>query len=314
MITLEAYGKVNLALDVTGKREDGYHLVDMIMQTVGLHDTLEMKLIDGKKADDDFGADKSQGASIDEDGANGAGISKDGIILDCGDGLPNDEGNLVYRAIKLMKDEYGLEGTVSVKLTKRIPIAAGMAGGSADAAAALKGVNRLFKLKLSDEELMRQGVKLGADIPYCIKGGTARCRGIGEIYDKLKPAPDAVILIAVPDIFVPTAEVYRGLKLNEATAHPDIEKMCASIEEGSLENMAELLGNVLETYTINAHPVIGQIKGSMIDAGALNALMSGSGPTVFGLFKEREQAVEAGRMLAQTYNLRVNAVTEFVRN
>lgn len=286
MITLDAYGKVNLALDVTGKREDGYHFVDMIMQTVKLHDTLEMELI--------------------EDGNNE-------IILDCADGLPSDEGNLVYRAIKLMKDKYGLKGTVRAKLTKRIPIAAGMAGGSADAAAALKGVNRLFGLNLSDEELMEQGVKLGADIPYCIKGGTARCRGIGEIFDRLLPAPDAILLIAVPDIFVPTPEVYRGLKLNDETVHPDIEAMCAAIGEGSIEKMAALFGNVLETYTLSAHPVIGRIKESMLEEGAVNALMSGSGPTVFGLFKEKEQAVKAGKKLAATYSLRVNTVTEFVQ-
>lgn len=265
-ISLQAYAKINLGLDVIRKREDGYHEVRMIMQSISLADTLLLR--------------KS---------------SEAGIFLNSHDGtenpdVPMDSTNLVYRAIQLLKEEFQITEGIEAVLSKRIPVAAGMAGGSTDAAAALKGMNQLFSLGLSTQELCQRGVRLGADIPYCIQGGTALSEGIGEILTPLPKMPDCYILIAKPPINVSTAFVYGNLKANELTEHPDIDGMIQAIHQQDLSGIASRLGNVLETITIPAYPVISDIKKIMVEYGAMQSLMSGSGPTVFGIFTEEQKA------------------------
>ncbi|ROR23631.1 4-diphosphocytidyl-2-C-methyl-D-erythritol kinase [Mobilisporobacter senegalensis] len=265
VIKLRAYAKINLGLDVVGKREDGYHEVRMIMQTINLYDQISMKK-----------------------------ISDSGIYLKTNlHYLPVNEKNLVYRAAKLLKDEFNIKHGVDIKLDKRIPVAAGMAGGSSDAAAALVGMNKLFNLGLSKKELMERGVKLGADVPYCILRGTALSEGIGEILTPLAPAPECYVLIAKPGINVSTKFVYGNLNITEIKEHPDIDGMIDNISNGDLYGLTNKLGNVLETVTIKEHPVIDTIKQEMIKYGALGSIMSGSGPTVFGLFDNKKKAQEA---------------------
>lgn len=204
--------------------------------------------------------------------------------------LPTNEDNLVYKAAKLLMDEFDVKKGLNIGLRKFIPVAAGMAGGSSDAAAVMVGVNRLFHLNLSQKELMERGVKIGADVPYCILRGTALAEGIGEKLTHLPPAPAGYVLIAKPGIHVSTKFVYTNLKANELESHPDIDGQIQAIRSGDLKKVAELCGNVLETVTIPAYPVIEEIKDVMKKGGALNACMSGSGPTVFGLFDDREKA------------------------
>lgn len=208
--------------------------------------------------------------------------------------VPMDETNLIYRAIAMLKQEYAIADGIEAVLTKRIPVAAGMAGGSTDAAAALKGMNQLFELGLSEQELCSRGVKLGADIPYCIMGGTALSEGIGEILTPLPLMPDCWILVAKPPISVSTGFVYGNLKADELQEHPDIDGMVEAINNQELQGITSRLGNVLETVTIPAHEEIAVIKDRMLDYGAMQSLMSGSGPTVFGIFEQEEQAAEAG--------------------
>lgn len=262
---LQAHAKINLGLDVVRKREDGYHEVRMIMQMIGLYDELE--LMDTEVP---------------------------GIIIRTNRAdLPTDEGNLVYKATKLLMDEFHVEKGISIRLEKKIPVAAGMAGGSTDAAAAMIGVNELFALGLSREELMERGVKIGADVPYCIMGGTALAEGIGELLSELPPMPKCQILIAKPPIDVPTKFVYGNLRANELKEHPPIDAMIRYIKEDNLTGMCSIMGNVLETVTIPAYPVIDEIKKIMTENGAVGAMMSGSGPTVFGIFTEEASAKRA---------------------
>lgn len=272
-LELKAYGKINLGLDVVRKREDGYHEVRMIMQTVGLHDRITME----KRRE--------------------PGIRTETNLPY----VPDGEGNLAYRAAKLLTDEFGIEEGVKITIKKYIPVAAGMAGGSTDTAAVLVGMNRLFSLGLSRKELMSRGVKLGADVPYCILRGTALSEGIGEILTELKPAPQCHVVLAKPQVSVSTKAVYGKLRANELRPeqHPDIDGMVEAIREGSLDGVTARLGNVLETVTIPDHPEIGTIKKILMDQGAEGALMSGSGPTVFGLFKDMEAAERAVEVLKQ---------------
>lgn len=269
-VTLQAYAKINLGLDVLRKRPDGYHEVKMIMQSISLADTLELKKIPEGTIRLINGAERDNPE------------------------VPMDKTNLIYRAIDLIKQKYAISEGIEATLTKRIPVAAGMAGGSTDAAAALKGMNQLFALGLAEQELCELGVTLGADIPYCIMGGTALSEGIGERLTPLPPMPECWILIAKPPICVSTGFVYGNLKANELTVHPDIDGMTEAIKHNDLHGITSRLGNVLETVTIPAHPEIAVIKDRMLDYGAMQALMSGSGPTVFGIFVEEEQAAEAG--------------------
>ena len=264
-ISVKALAKINLGLDVVRRREDGYHEVRMIMQTIHLFDRLEIS--------------KNTSGQI---------TMETNLAF-----LPTNENNLVCKAAKLLTDEFGIKDGVHVWLHKHIPVAAGMAGGSTDAAAVLYGMNRIFDLGLSKEELMERGVKIGADVPYCVMRGTALAEGIGEKLTKLPPMVQCPVLIAKPQINVSTKFVYENLKLDADTEHPDIDRLVADIREKNLTKIAADMGNVLETVTIPAYPVIADIKENMLQNGAVNAMMSGSGPTVFGLFEKEADAVQA---------------------
>ena len=263
-ISVKALAKINLGLDVVRRREDGYHEVKMVMQTIHLFDRLEMKKTAG-------GITMTTNLSF----------------------LPTNENNLVYKAAKLLMDEFQIRDGIDVKLHKYIPVAAGMAGGSTDAAAVLYGMNRMFELGLSKEELMQRGVKIGADVPYCIMRGTALAEGIGEQLTALPPMVKCPILIAKPQISVSTKFVYENLKLDENTVHPDIDRLVEDIRRKDLAAITSDMGNDLETVTIPNYPVIAEIKEHMMEHGAAGAMMSGSGPTVFGLFDDKEKAVAA---------------------
>ena len=269
---LQAFAKINLGLDVLGKREDGYHEVRMIMQTIRMYDQLDMR------------------KSVEP-----------GIHLTTNKKyIPVDENNLVWRAAKLMMDTCGIMEGVSIHLHKVIPVAAGMAGGSSDAAATLVGMNRLFHCGLSKEKLMELGVQIGADVPYCVLRGTALAEGIGEKLTVLPPMPDCWILIGKPGISVSTKYVYTTLDLNTDTVHPDIDGMKKALEDGNLYGITERMGNVLQDVTIPAYPEVERIKEQMKTLGAVNAMMGGSGPTVFGIFDNEEKAQEACQKLRES--------------
>lgn len=267
-LELEAYAKINLGLDVVRRLANGYHEVRMVMQTVGISDTLFLE----KK--------------------------KEGITLTSDSGeAPADTDNLAYRAAALFFQETGVSGGVAICLHKRIPVAAGMAGGSTDAAAVLKGLDTLYGAGLSEEALCAMGKRLGADVPYCIMGGTALAEGIGEKLTKLPPAPPAVLLVAKPELSVSTREVYEKLCLDEKICHPDIDGMVDAVRQGSLSGITDRMGNVLESVTQREYPVIGELKTFMEQHGAVRALMSGSGPSVFGIYEEASAAQEAAALL-----------------
>ena len=211
--------------------------------------------------------------------------------------LPVNEDNLVYRAAKLLMDEFQVSGGLEIVLQKYIPVAAGMAGGSSDAAAVMVGVNRMFHLGLSKKQLMERGVKIGADVPFCIMRGTALAEGIGEKLTTLPAMPHCSLVIAKPKVHVSTKFVYGNLKADEITEHPDIDGQVQALRDNDLEQIVAKMGNVLETVTIPAYPVIDKIKQTMIRHGAMGAMMSGSGPTVFGVFEREEQAKEVCRLL-----------------
>lgn len=265
VLNYKAYAKVNLGLDVLRRREDGYHDVKMIMQTVNLYDRLTIE-------------DKSQ---------SGIEIATNLSFI------PVNEDNLIYKAAKLLIDEFGITKGVKITLDKHIPVAAGMAGGSTDAAATLVGINKLFHLDLSKKELMARGVKIGADVPYCIMRGTALSEGIGEVLTPIEGMPQCHILIAKPQISVSTKFVYENLHANELKSHPDIDGMVECIKSGDLKGIALRMDNVLETVTVKEYPIIDEIKSYMKENGALNSLMSGSGPTVFGIYDNEEIAQKA---------------------
>lgn len=259
-ISVKCPAKINLSLDVVGKREDGYHLVRMIMQSIGLFDEVGLA-------------------------KNGGGIN-----LYCSSSeLPMDEGNIAYRAARLMIDTFKLGGGVDIHIEKNIPIAAGLAGGSTDAAGVIRGINSLYELGLSGEKMMELGLRLGADVPFCIMTGSALAEGIGEVLTPLK-AFDAWCVIAKPGISVSTREVYGRLRLDEITRHPDTERLIGYINKNNIQGVAENMVNVLEKVTIKEHPVIFEIKNIMMEFHALGSMMSGSGPTVFGIFGDRDTA------------------------
>ena len=278
-IQLKALAKINLGLDVLRRREDGYHEVKMIMQTIGLHDDLEIRKT------------KTPGIQV-----------KTNLYY-----LPTNENNLVYKAAKLLMDEFQIQDGVSIQLKKRIPVAAGMAGGSSDGAAVLWGINQMYGLGLSMQALMERGVRLGADVPYCIQRGTALAEGIGEKLSVLPPMPKCTILIAKPGISVSTKFVYENLHANDLKPeqHPDVDSMIEAMRQKDLGLLCSRMGNVLETVTIPAYPVINEIKRKMIDNGAIGSMMSGSGPTVFGIFdspsaaKQAVKAVRAAKLAKQ---------------
>ena len=270
-IVRNAYAKINLGLDVLRRREDGYHEVKMIMQSIRLFDRLTL-----------------------------AKSRTPGIHLSTNlSFLPTNEDNLVYKSAKLLLDAFDIKSGLDIRLDKRIPVAAGMAGGSTDAASCMLAINRLFGLKLSINQLMDMGVKLGADIPYCLLKGTALSEGIGEILSPLPKAPDCYVLIAKPGFHVSTRFVYANLKLDETTIHPDIDCMISCIRDNDLYGMCSHMANILETVTIPEHPEIETIKSTMRENGALGALMSGSGPTVFGIFDDFDKAKAAKEVCRQ---------------
>lgn len=264
-ISINAYAKINIGLDVLRKREDGYHDVCMIMQSVELHDTLHIK----------------------KSNRPGISINSNSIYV------PNDKRNLVYKAAALFLEANSINSGLHITLDKRIPVSAGLAGGSTDAAATLKGLNSLFGCDISDADLMKLGVKIGADVPYCIMLGTALSEGIGEKLTALPPMPDCDILLVKPNVSVSTKFVYESLRLNDKLSHPDIPAMKEALSAGDLETMAGKMDNLLQSVTIGLYPVIDEIKKHMKNLGAIVSLMSGSGPTVFGIFRDRVTAENA---------------------
>lgn len=285
-ISLKALAKINLGLDVVRRREDGYHEVRMIMQTIQLYDRLDIKR-----------------------------TQEPGIQIQTNlSFLPVNENNLIYKAAKLLMDEFSITDGVSVKLDKRIPVAAGMAGGSTDAAAMLIGVNRLFSLGLTKRQLMERGVQIGADVPYCIMRGTALAEGIGEALSPLPPMVKCPVLIAKPSISVSTKFVYQNLKLDDTTIHPDIDRLIDDIKAKNLHDIAAHMGNVLETVTIPNYPVIDEIKKHMLSNGAVGAMISGSGPTVFGLFDDEDTAKKAYKAMRSSHLARQVYLTSVYNN
>lgn len=264
-IELKALAKINLGLDVLGRRENGYHDVRMVMQSIYLYDDVKIERT------------KKPGIEI-----------RTNLYF-----LPLGENNIAYKAAALLIEEFCLKEGVIISLNKHIPVAAGMAGGSSNAAAVLFGMNRIFGLGLSQQELMVRGVKLGADVPYCIMRGTVLAEGIGEELTELPPMPKCIVLIAKPPISVSTRTVYEALDAKMNLKHPDIDRLIEGLKKESLPEIAAGMGNILEEVTVPLHPVIEEIKYEMKAEGALNAMMSGSGPTVFGLFENKAQARKA---------------------
>lgn len=281
-IRLKARAKINLGLDVLGKREDGYHEVRMVMQTIGIYDRLILTKIPEEEIR----------------------ITSNLAFL------PVNENNLIYKAIKLLKDEYHFPGGVSVDLNKFIPVAAGMAGGSTDAASTMFGVNRLFGLNLSMGKMMELGVRLGADVPYCVMRGTALAEGIGEKLTRITPVPHMWILIAKPQINVSTRLVYEQFDMGGIQKHPDIDGIIRAIEAQDVVRIAQSMGNVLENVTVPLYPVIETIKQDMLSHGAINAMMSGSGPTVFGIFPDEQTTLACQAFLKEKGDARQVYITE----
>ena len=283
---LRALAKINLGLDVIRKREDGYHEVRMIMQTINMYDQLE---IDIKEE---------------------PGIS----ITTNLPFIPTNENNLVYKAAKLLMDEFHIEKGITVELQKFIPVAAGMAGGSSDAAATMIGMNRLFGLGLTVRQLMERSVSIGADVPYCLLRGTALAEGIGEKLRPLPPCPHCYVLIGKPSISVSTQFVYEKLDAGNIEEHPDIDRILEGLQWHNLNKISENMGNVLESVTIPAYPIIEEIKNHMKEHGAVNAMMSGSGPTVFGLFDDKMVAERACEALRESHLARTVFLTTVFNN
>lgn len=272
-LELKALGKINLGLDILGRRENGYHDVRMVMQTVYLYDRVILE--------------KTREPGIE--------ISTNLPYL------PVNENNIAYKAAELLQREFGIREGIRISLEKHIPVAAGMAGGSSNAAAVLFGMNRMFDLGLSEEGLKERGVTLGADVPYCIMRGTVLAEGIGEILTPLPPLPKCYVLIAKPPLSASTKTVYEKIDREGIQGHPDIDGILAGLREGDLDQVAGSMGNVLEQVMLEEHPVLQRIKDVMVGSGALNAMMSGSGPTVFGIFTSRGRArAAAARLKRQT--------------
>jgi 4-diphosphocytidyl-2-C-methyl-D-erythritol kinase len=269
---LKAYGKINVSLDVVGKREDGYHLLRMLMQTVDIYDELTFKRCE------------------------------EGIHISCNkDFVPTDKRNLVYKAIELFNNTYNIKGGVKVHIVKNIPVEAGMAGGSTDAAAALRAMRDLYKPEITDKELMTLGVKIGADVPYCILGGTALCEGIGEVITQLKPFKDKILVVVKPNFGVSTIEVYKAFELKEIKVHPDTEGLIEAMEKDHLGYVGNNMKNLLEVVTIKKHNEIQEIKDFMMKEGSVGSMMSGSGPTVFGFFEDMLTAQRCYEKLKESY-------------
>lgn len=266
LLNYKARAKVNLALDVCRRLENGYHEIKTVMQTVDIYDELEFKM----RNDPDII-----------------------LFVDSKDYLGNLENNLIFRAAKLMKEQYSIHKGIEIHLKKHIPIAAGMAGGSTDAAATMLAMNEMFALEIDKKKLMEQAVRLGADIPFCILGGTALAQGIGERLKPLPAPPQTALLVVKPTIMVSTKWVYENLRVNELEKHPDIDGMVEALEQGNLKGITDRMENVMEAVTQNKYPIIKEIKELMLESNAMNAIMSGSGPSIFGVFADAGQASAA---------------------
>lgn len=270
---IKAYGKVNISLDVVGKREDGYHLLSMIMQNIDLYDEIEVE--------------KQQC----------------GIILECNKSyVPVDNRNLAYKAAEIFKERYDIVDGVKINIEKNIPVSAGLAGGSTDAAAVLKVMNKLFNVNATEEELMELGLKLGADIPYCIHGGTALCEGIGEIITHIKPFRDKIVVLVKPAFGVSTKEVYKNFNLEKVKQHPKTAEIINAIENDDLNFVASNMKNLLENVTLRKHKILIKIKEEMNACGAINSMMSGSGPTVFAFFDDMLKAQRCFEKMKKKYS------------
>ena len=258
---VKAYGKINISLDIVGKREDGYHLLKMIMQNVDLYDSMSFQKCNK------------------------------GINISCNKPyIPTDDKNLVYKAAKLFLETYNINEGVNIYLKKNIPVAAGMAGGSTDAAAVFKTLKQLFKVDVDDQELMKLGVKIGADVPFCMIGGTALCEGIGDIITPLAPFKNQILVLVKPNFGVSTKEVYKNLDISKIFKHPDTEGLIKAMEEEKLIDVCNGMKNLLENVTLRKYPVLKRIKEDMVRMGSMGAMMSGSGPTIFAFFDDMLKA------------------------
>lgn len=274
-IDLKSRAKVNLSIDVLGKREDGYHLVEMIMQTIDLYDKLKITEIE----------------------ENSILIKSNSLDI------PLNEDNIMYKAVNLLRDQFNIEKGIEISIEKNIPVAAGMAGGSSNAAAVLVGLNKLWNLGLSENELKDIGLKLGADVPFCITGGSALAEGIGEELTNIKGLPeDLNILVCKPNIFVSTKEVYQSLNMDKVKRRPKNKELIDALQKEDVKFISENMVNVLEEVTSLKYSEIGQIEDIMIKNKALGSMMSGSGPTVFGLFDNKDCAIKAKEDLQAKYN------------
>ena len=270
---IKAYGKVNISLDVVGKREDGYHLLSMIMQNIDLYDEIEVEK------------------------------QECGIILECNKSyVPVDNRNLAYKAAEIFKERYDIVDGVKINIEKNIPVSAGLAGGSTDAAAVLKVMNKLFNVNATEEELMELSLKLGADIPYCIHGGTALCEGIGEIITPIKPFRDKIVVLVKPAFGVSTKEVYKNFNLEKVKQHPKTAEIINAIENDNLNFVASNMRNLLENVTLRKHKILIKIKEEMNACGAINSMMSGSGPTVFAFFDDMLKAQKCFEKMKKKYS------------
>ncbi len=285
-VTVKGYAKINLGLDVIGKLENGYHLLRSVMQQIDLYDTIELSRLSEAIKNELTAAVGDTGMRI--------------ALTSDSDEVPLDQSNLAYKAAKLLLEHDSISERVHIHIKKRIPVAAGLAGGSTDAAVVLMGMNELFGLGHSKDELQELGVKLGADVPFCIMGGTALAEGIGEKLTPIETMPEMYIVIAKPSIGVSTKYVYENLRLEQVT-HPDTEQILAAMQRKDLTEMTGLLGNVLESVTIEKYPLIRELKDAMLETGAIGSLMSGSGPTVFGIFDTMEKAAEAEKRMWRKY-------------
>lgn len=270
---IKAYGKVNISLDVVGKREDSYHLLSMIMQNIDLYDEIEIEK------------------------------QECGITLECNKSyVPVDNRNLAYKAAEIFKERYDIVDGVKINIEKNIPVSAGLAGGSTDAAAVLKLMNKMFNVNASESELMEMGLKLGADIPYCIHGGTALCEGIGEKVTAIKPFKDKIIVLVKPAFGVSTKEVYKGFNIEKVKQHPKTSELIKAIENDDLEFVANNMKNLLENVTLKKHKILIKIKEEMNSCGAINSMMSGSGPTVFAFFDDMLKAQRCYEKMKKKYS------------
>lgn len=280
-IILKGRAKINLTLDVVGKRENGYHDLEMIMQSINLYDTIYIRKT------------KMPGVRLKSNYS----------------WLPTNEKNIAYKAATLFFEETGINGGVAIEITKRIPVAAGLAGGSTDAAATLVGLNRLYETGFSKERLMEMGLKLGADVPFCIARGTMLAEGIGEELTQLNPMPYTHLVLVKPPVSASTAVVYKNLDINNIKRHPDTQTVIKALEKGNVQEVAQNMANVLEEVTIAMYPEIEDVKVELMKQGAMGAMMSGSGSSVFGLFDSKEAAIKASKHIKSQLGIREVYVT-----